>query len=53
MGKFNKKTLLVLGTSVGSVEIVKYARNEGAYVIVTDYLPLEKSEAKNMQTKLL
>lgn len=46
MGKFNKKTLLVLGTSVGSVEIVKYARNEGAYVIVTDYLPLEKSEAK-------
>ena len=46
MGKFLGKKLLVLGTSVGSVEIVKYAKSEGAYVIVTDYLPAEKSKAK-------
>ena len=46
MGKFDGKNLLILGTSVGSVEIVKYAKSEGAYVIVTDYLPIEQSEAK-------
>lgn len=46
MGKFDGKKLLVLGTSAGSVEIVKYAQSEGAYVIVTDYLPVEKSAAK-------
>ncbi len=46
MGKLEGKVLLELGTSVGSVEIVKYAKSEGAYVIVTDYLPTEKSEAK-------
>ncbi len=46
MKKFKGKKLLVLGTSVGSVEIVKYAKSEGAYVIVTDYLPEERSEAK-------
>lgn len=46
MGKFDGKKLLVLGTSVGSVEIVQYAKSEGAYVIVTDYLPIEKSQAK-------
>ncbi len=46
MGLFEGKKLLVLGTSVGSVEIVKYAKEEGAYVIVTDYLPIEKSAAK-------
>ena len=44
--KFEGKTLLILGTNVGSVDMVKYARSEGAYVIVTDYLPTEKSEAK-------
>ena len=46
MGKFDGMTRLELGTSVSSVEIVKYAKSEGAYVIVTDYLPTEKSEAK-------
>ena len=46
MGLFDGKRLLVLGTSVGSIEIVKYAKEEGAYVIVTDYLPTEKSAAK-------
>ncbi len=46
--KFANKKLLMLGTNVGSVEIVKYAQSEGAYVIVTDYLPTEKSAAKQI-----
>lgn len=46
MRKFEGKVFLELGTSVASVDIVKYAKSEGAYVIVTDYLPIEKSEAK-------
>lgn len=46
MGKFEGKKLLILGTSTASVDIVRYAQSEGAYVIVTDYLPTEKSEAK-------
>ena len=46
MGKFEGKVFLELGTNAGSVEIVKYAKSEGAYVIVSDYLPPEKSEAK-------
>ena len=46
MGKFEGKRLLVLGTSVGSVDIVKYAQSEGAYVYVVDYLEPEKSAAK-------
>ena len=46
MKKFEGKKLLLLGTSAGSVEMVNYAKSEGAYVIVTDYLPTEKSAAK-------
>ena len=46
--RFLGKKLLVLGTSVASVDIVNYARENGAYVIVTDYLPTEKSKAKQM-----
>ena len=48
MGKFSGKKLLILGSSVGSVEMVEYARREGAWVIVTDYLPTEKSAAKKV-----
>lgn len=46
MGLFEGKKLLELGTNTGSVDIVKYAKSEGAYVIVTDYLAKECSEAK-------
>lgn len=46
MGKFDGTVFLELGTNIASVDIVKYAKSEGAYVIVTDYLPIEKSEAK-------
>ena len=35
---FSEKTLLVLGTNVGSVDIVNYARAHGAHTIVADYL---------------
>lgn len=38
--------LLMLGTSLASEEIIKYAKSEGVYTIVTDYLPPEKSTAK-------
>lgn len=43
---FSEKTLLVLGTNVGSVEIVNYAKAHGAHTIVADYLAPEKSPAK-------
>ena len=50
-GKFAGKVLLELGTSESSVDIVRYARTEGAYVIVADNLPIEKSEAKKYADK--
>lgn len=47
--KFAKKKLLVLGGKpIGSCEIVEYAKKEGAYVIVADYLPREFSAAKRL-----
>lgn len=46
MSLFEGKKLLFLGTSVASVSMVRYARQEGAYVIVTDNLPPEQSAAK-------
>ena len=46
MGLFDGKKLLELGTNVASVDIVKYAKSEGAHVIVADYLPPQQSEAK-------
>ena len=38
--------LLMLGTSLGSKNIIEYAKSEGIYTIVTDYLPPERSTAK-------
>ena len=35
-----------LGTNLGSCDIVNYARSQGAYVIVSDNQPTEKSAAK-------
>lgn len=46
MRKFEGKRLLMLGSSRCSVDMVKYAKEQGAYVLVTDYLPTEKSAAK-------
>ncbi len=52
MGKFDGKVLLFLGTSVASVSMVRYARQEGAYVIVTDNLSPELSEAKSVASEI-
>lgn len=41
-----KKKMLMLGTGYGSIEMIKYARKQGIYTIVTDYDEPEKSVAK-------
>lgn len=46
--KFEGKKLLVLGSNVGATDIVQYARDNGAYVIVADYFPPERSAAKRI-----
>ncbi|MDE6035227.1 MAG: ATP-grasp domain-containing protein [Ruminococcus sp.] len=51
MKKFTGKTLLILGSNVGSEDIVSYAKAEGAYTIVADYYPPEKSSAKRIADK--
>lgn len=49
MKKFQGKKLLLLGGKpIGSCEIVEYAKKNGAYVIVADYLPKELSPAKKI-----
>lgn len=40
------KKLLILGTSLASVEIVQTAKDMGCYTVVTDNFPPEKSQAK-------
>lgn len=49
--KLSGKTLLVLGSNIGATDIVTYARENGAYVIVADYYPPEKSAAKRIADK--
>jgi biotin carboxylase len=44
--KLAGKKLLLLGTNTGTCDMVNYAKSQGAYVIVTDNLPPEKSPAK-------
>lgn len=46
MKKFQNKKLLMLGSSLGTTEMIKYAQDNGCHVIVTDYLPKEKSAGK-------
>lgn len=43
-----KKKLLLLGDSISTADIIKYAHEIGTYVIVADYTPYEKSSAKQM-----
>ena len=52
MGRFDGKILLELGTSVGSVDMVKYAQANGAYVIVSDYDNPSRSAAKRYADKI-
>lgn len=51
--KFANKKLLMLGSNVGSAEIVKYAKENGAYVYAADFLPIEKSDAKKVADEAL
>ncbi len=51
MNKFIGKTLLVLGSNVSSVDIVEYAKSEGAFTIVADFYPPERSAAKRVAHK--
>ena len=46
--KFTGKKLLILGSSLGATSMVKYARDNDCYVIVTDYLPKNQSPAKQI-----
>ena len=46
--KLAAKKLLLLGTNPGTTDMVNYARSQGAYVIVTDNQPAEKSAAKQV-----
>lgn len=49
MEKLKGKKLLVLGGKpINTYEIVKYAKSKGVYTIVTDYLPKDKSKAKQL-----
>ena len=43
-----KKLLLLAGNLVGTDDIIKYARTQGVYTIVTDYLPKDKSYGKQL-----
>lgn len=43
-----KKILILAGRPIGSIELVKKAKEIGLYTIVTDYLSLESSPAKQI-----
>lgn len=45
---FIGKKLLVLGSNTSAVDIVRYAKKNGAYTIVADYYSKEKSTAKQI-----
>lgn len=46
MKKFEGKKLLLLGSNVGTVDMILYAKSNGAYTIVADNLPVSKSIGK-------
>ena len=48
MKKFEGKKLLFLGSNVGTIDMLRYAQKHGAYTIVADYLPKEKSLGKQV-----
>lgn len=47
MGKFSGKTMLILGTSTGAIDLILHARSHGARVLVADYYNQDKSPAKS------
>ncbi len=46
MKLFEGKKLLLLGSNVGTLDLIRYAKANGAYTIVADNLPVEKSFGK-------
>ena len=46
MKRFVGKTLLLLGSNVGTLDIIRYAKENGVFTIVADNLPTEKSFGK-------
>lgn len=46
--KFEGKKILFLGSNVGTSDMIKYAQANGAYTIVADFLPVEKSFGKQI-----
>lgn len=48
MKKFKGKKILFLGSNVGTLDMIKYAKENGAYTIVADFLPPEKSFGKQV-----
>lgn len=46
MNSFEGKKLLLLGSNVGTLDMLRYAKANGAYTIVADNLPIEKSIGK-------
>lgn len=53
MGKYDGKTLLMLGSNIGAPEMVRYARKHGAYTIVADYYEAGRSAAKRVADEQL
>lgn len=45
MGNFDGKKLLLLGSNVGTLDIIRYAKENGAYAIVADNLPIFLTES--------
>lgn len=46
MARFEGKKLLILGSNTGTLDIIRYAKKNGAITIVADNLPVEKSIGK-------
>lgn len=46
MNKFKDETLLILGSNVGTIDIINYAKKNGAKTVVTDYYDLKDSPGK-------
>ena len=51
--KFHGKTLLMLGSNLSAADSVRYARDNGAYVIVADWNETEKSKAKQFANEAI
>ena len=48
MLSFEGKKLLLLGSNVGTLDLIRYAKTNGAFTIVADNLPVDKSIGKQI-----